>query len=55
MDLKLKWRCLGKRYVLDIDLKQDTDLLFRDRTGAVKQDITLGNQIALTVSRGKNR
>jgi serine/threonine protein kinase len=52
VELKAKWH-RGNRYVLDIDLKQSTDFLLRGRAETVREDITMGNLIALTVLQGK--
>ena len=48
VELKLKWPP-GKRYVLNFDLKQNTAFLLRGRSNTVKEDITMGNQVGLTV------
>jgi serine/threonine protein kinase len=48
MELKLKWPP-GKRYVKNFDLKQNTAFLLQGRSDTVKEDITLGNQLGLTV------
>ncbi len=52
VELKAKWLS-GRRYVLDIDLKQNTDFLLKGRAETIREDVTLGNQVALTVARGK--
>jgi serine/threonine protein kinase len=48
VELKLKWPP-GKRYVEDVDFKQNTDFLLQGRSNTVKEDITMGNQLGLTV------
>jgi serine/threonine protein kinase len=48
VELKMKWPP-GKRYVMDFDLKQNTAFLLRGRTNTVREDITMGSQVGLTV------
>jgi serine/threonine protein kinase len=47
VDLRMKWPP-GKRYVVDIDLKQTTAILFRDRSGTVDENVVMANQVGLT-------
>jgi serine/threonine protein kinase len=48
VELKMKWPP-GQCYVMDFDLKQNMALLLRGRAETVEEDITMGNQVSLTV------
>jgi tRNA A-37 threonylcarbamoyl transferase component Bud32 len=48
VELKLKWPP-GKRFVVDFDLKQNMALLLKGRADTVKENVTMGNQVGLTV------
>ncbi len=48
VELESKWPP-GKRYVMDLDLKQNMAFLLQGRSDTVKEDITMRNQFGLTV------
>ncbi len=49
VELKLKWPPVGKRMVLDMDLKKNAEYLITGRPGPWKEEQTMGKKYGLTV------
>src|SRR5664280_2461542 len=48
VELKLKWP-LGERIVMNMDMKQNMEMIMPNQPGSMKQDMTMGQKYGLTV------
>jgi hypothetical protein len=48
VELKLKW-AVGERVVMNMDLKQNMEMIMPNQPGSMKQDMTMGQKYGLTV------